>query len=47
MEAFLVSEGVAIAVTALLGLRDPWLFAICAGLGIIAVTDAIFDPDNR
>lgn len=46
VEAFIVSETVALVATFVFGLRDPWLFLLCAIIGIVALTDVIFDPSQ-
>lgn len=45
VEAFIVSETVALVATFVFGLRDPWLL-LCAIIGIVALTDVIFDPSQ-
>lgn len=46
VEAFIVSETVALVATFVFGLRDPWLFLLCAIIGVVALTDIIFDPSQ-
>lgn len=46
MEAFIVSEVVTIVAAFVFGLCDPWAFLLCAAIGVIALADAMFDPNQ-